>query len=147
MVGKYFSPEEKGRVLALGEENITQKEISRRTGRSVYAIKDLFRRTRHLPGGTVPPHKNIPGRLRKTSATADRLLKRKVTIKLSITSSELKKEPSIPLQNVFERTIRPRLKKEIDLPSRRSALKPMLPQKMKNKRLAFCKKYNVWTIE
>lgn len=147
MVGKYLSTEEKSRVLALREENVTQKEIARRTGRSLTAIKDLLRRARDLPDGGVPLHKNIPGRPRKTSTTTDRLLKRKVTIKPAITSSELKKELSIPLQNVSERTIRHRLQKDLDLPSRRAALKPMLTQKMKNKRVAFCKKYKDWTIQ
>ena len=51
---------------------------------------------------------------------------KKVTITPSITSSELKKELYIPLQNVSERTIRHRLQKEIDKPSRRAAFKPML---------------------
>ena len=147
MVGKYLSMEEKSRVLALRKENVSQKEIARRTGRSLTAIKDLLRRARDLPDGEVPLHKNIPGRPRKTSTNTDRLLKRKVTIKPGITSSELKKELSTPLQNVSERTIRHRLQKDLGLPTRRAALKPMLTQKMKNKRVAFCKKYKDWTIQ
>ena len=61
MVGKYFSTDEKSRALALGEEHVMQKEIARRIGSSLTAIKDMLRRTRYLPFGTVPPHKNIPG--------------------------------------------------------------------------------------
>ena len=91
MVGKYFSPEQKSRGFTLREVNVTQKGKTTRTERSLTAIKDLLRRTRDLPVGTVPPHKNIPGRLRKTSTTEGSLLKREVTKKPSITWSKLKK--------------------------------------------------------
>ena len=111
-------------MLALEKKNVTQKEITRRTGTSLTAIKDLLWRTFDLPVGTVPPHKNIPGRPKKTSITTDRLPKRKLTLKPLMTSLELKKELSIPLQKVSKRNILHRLQKELNLPSRRAALKP-----------------------
>ena len=112
MVGKKISPEEESRVLVLRKENVTQKDIARRTGGSLTAIKYLLWQSRDLPVGTVPPHNNIPGRPRKTLTTTDSLLKREISIKPSTTSSKLKSEFSISLQNVSETTIRHRLQND-----------------------------------
>ena len=59
---------------------------------------------------------------------------------------ELKKD--VPgWSDVSVRTIQHRLQKQLGLPSRRAAKKPMVTLKMKQKRLAFARKYRNWTSD
>ncbi len=47
------------------------------------------------------------------------------------------------LSDMADRTVQHTLQKELKMPSRVAAMKPLLTQK--KKRLAFCKKYKNWT--
>ena len=51
------------------------------------------------------------------------------------------------LQHVKIRTVQHCLQKDLDLPSRKPAKKPLITERMKTKRLAFAKKYSHWTTE
>jgi hypothetical protein len=44
-----------------------------------------------------------------------------------------------------DRSVQRALQKDLKMPSRIAALKLLLTEKMKKKRLAFCKKYKHWT--
>ncbi len=44
-----------------------------------------------------------------------------------------------------QRSVQRALHKDLKMPSRVAALKPLLTMKMKKKRLAFCRKYRHWT--
>ena len=50
------------------------------------------------------------------------------------------------LQNVSVRTIQHRLQKDLKMPCRRAAKKPLLTKAMMKKRVSVCKKYMHWTI-
>jgi hypothetical protein len=49
------------------------------------------------------------------------------------------------LSDMADHTVQHALQKELKMPSRVAAMKPLLTQKMRKKRLAFCKKYKNWT--
>jgi hypothetical protein len=57
------------------------------------------------------------------------------------------KQTVAELATVSERTIQRSLQKDLKMPSRRAAQKPLLTEKMKKKRMAFCKVYQHWTAE
>ena len=86
----------------------------------------------------VSKRKSGSGTPKKTSPRTDKLLKREVLLYPSISAVELKNMYSELLQNVSTRTIRHRLQKDLGLPCRRAAKKPMLTTTMKKKRLGFC---------
>lgn len=83
--------------------------------------------------------KPVPGRPLR-SFKADLLLQRKVMKDPSLTASALKINHPKELQNVSERTIQHRLQKQLNLPTRAPADKPM-----GEKRLAFARKHQHWT--
>ena len=94
-----------------------------------------------LPPGMIPKRKLVSGESKKTSSKTDKLLKREVTSYPSITAVELKNKHHKLLHNVSTRTICHRLQKDLGLPCRRAAKKPLLTAAMKKKRINFCKKY------
>jgi len=147
MAGKYLTTEEKACILAWKCENVTNQEISRRTGRSLATIKRLGSARSGLLPIEVPPNKPKSGRPRKTLKATDTLLRREVMKQPDITSAELKKLNPQVLGNVSQRTIRRRLQVDLNLPSRKAARKPLLTPLMKTKRLAFANKYQHWTPE
>ncbi len=61
-----------------------------------------------------------------------------------MTASQLR-ETVLELSNMVDRTVQHALQKELKMPSTVAAMKPLLTQKMKKKRLAFCNKYKNWT--
>jgi hypothetical protein len=64
----------------------------------------------------------------------------------SLTAKELK--TSLPeLANVSIRMIEEKCQKEMGLPSRKLAQKPLLTKRMKDVRLAFDRHYQNWTVE
>ena len=69
-----LSQEEKALILAWKTENVSTKEISRRTGRGESTIQSLVATARCLPLNVVPPRKPVPGRPRKTSKHTDNIL-------------------------------------------------------------------------
>lgn len=147
MPGSYLSQEEKARILAWRQENVPIKEIVRRSGRSKSAIMSLLRAARGLPPDVCPDHKPIPGRPRKTTKATDNLLRREVKKNPRITGAQLKENHPKLLENVAVRTVMHRLQKDLKLPSRTAARKPLLTDRMRKARLAFAKKYGHWTKE
>ena len=68
-------------------------------------------------------------------------------IQPTLTAKEIKHEHYDLLKDVSVRTIRHRLQKELNLPARHAAKKPFLSDKMRKKRILFCKKYIHWTAD
>jgi len=78
---------------------------------------------------------------KRTSPETDKLMKREVTSYPSITDVELKNKHPENIHNVSTMTIRHRLLKELGLPCRRAAKKPMLTATVMKKMLNICQKY------
>jgi len=89
----------------------------------------------------TPTQKKRSERPRKTTKRTDELLKHSVMIQPTLTAKEIKHEHYDLLKDVSVRTIRHRLQKELNLPARHAAKKPFLSDKMRKKRILFCKKY------
>ena len=142
---KKLQMEEKARALTLLEKGDFVIAVARDIGVSREAIYQSKRAAALLPTGMVPKRKCGSGAPKKTSPRTDKLLKREVTSYPSITAVELKNKHPELLHNVSTRTIRHRLQKDLGLPCRRAAKKPMLTAAMKKKRFNFCKKYRHWT--
>jgi hypothetical protein len=71
-------------------------------------------------------------------------MRRKLARNLALTAKELK--ASIPdLHHLSIRSIQRLCQKDLALPCRMMAKKPILTDKMKEKRLAFCRQYGHWT--
>ena len=105
---------------------------------SVYILKRV---AASLATGVTPKRKIGSGAPRKTTPKTDTIMKREVKQNLALTASELKKMHPDLLNSVSTRTIQHHLQKDMGLPTRRAAKKPMLTEAMKKKRVAFCKKY------
>ena len=119
--------------------------VARDIGVSREAIYQLKRSAALLPPGMVPKRKSGSGAPKKTSPGTDKLLKHKVSSCPSITAIELKNKHHEHLHNVSTRTICHRLQKDLGLPHRRAAKKPMLTAVRRKKRLNFSQKHQHWT--
>lgn len=144
---KKLNMEEKACALALlsrgmsvyrvaGELNVTQPAI--------YRVRDA---ASALPPGATLPRKKGSGAPRKTSPRTNMILRREVMSGPSVAATTIKSKHPELLKNVSIRTIRHRLQKDLGLPARRAAKKPLLTTVMKKKRLAFAHKYKKWTPE
>lgn len=138
---------EKTRALTLLEQGmsvIRVAEVLKVTRTSVYNLKKA---AAAVPPGTTPPRKEGSGAPRKTSQRTDSLLKREMKADPFLNAVGLKKKHPELLAAVSVRTIQHRLQKDLKMPIRRCAKKPLLTAAMKKKRIDFCKKYEDWTPE
>ena len=81
------------------------------------------------------------GRPPKTTKHTDDFLRRKLRKNHHLSASELKEMHADHLGNVSIRCIQHSLQKDLNIPSRRAASKPLLTPHMKNKCLQFAFKY------
>lgn len=139
--------QEKSAVLALLGEGLSNREIARKMGRSEAAIRRLKKAASVLRAGATPSRKVGTGGQWKTCKRTDKLLEREVKRDPFITAKELKGLYGNLLENVSVRTVQRRLQKDLKLPTRLAVQKPLLTDKMRKQRLAFCKKYQHWTSE
>ena len=138
---------EKTRALTLLGQGVSVIRVAASLNVNRITIYKLKKAAATLPEGGVPPRKQGSGGKRKTSPRTDKVLKREVMQNPSMTASELKKKHPDLLGNVAIRTIQHRLQKDLGLPCRRAAKKPLLTDAMKKKRITFAKKYKDWTSE
>ena len=146
MPGKFLSDVEKAQILTMMKENVPFVEIARRTQRGLATIR-LKSAALAQPCRTIPKNKPITGRPRKTSKATDTLMRRELLKNPRLTASELKKAHPSLLGEVSLRTIQDRLLKDLKMPSRSPAKKPLLSNAMKKARLEFARQYKDWTPE
>jgi transposase len=140
---KKFTPlkiEEKARIMAWKEEGISSETIAQRLGRHRSSIDRLINRARGLKDGQIPERMGGSGRPRKVSKLVRGVIRRQIAKYPMMTAADLKS--SLPeLEDISERSIRRVIFKDLKMPSRSAAQKPLLTAAMKKKRLAFAKKY------
>ena len=144
---KKLSMVEKTRALTMMELGVPMKSIAAQMEVSRVSLFKLKVKAAPLPLGSTPPRKTGSGVKRKTTARTDKILVREVKQDPSITAAELKHKHPDLLKDVSVRTIQHRLQRDLGLPCRRAAKKPLLTERMRQKRLAFAKKYQNWTVE
>ena len=141
----FLNNEERARILALREGGMLIKDIVTATGRSKSCIMTLLRLARHLEPGQLPPIKRRPGRRPVVSMRTWKLVKLDLLRNPFMTAFEAKENHPILLQGVSVRTIARHMRMTLRMPCRRAARKPLITNKMRAKRLKFCKKYMHWT--
>jgi hypothetical protein len=142
-----YHPHKKARIIAWRDENVSIKEICRRSSRAKLSVMAPLAAARKFPDNVVPPTKPKSGRPRKTSKGTDALLRREVRKEPCLTARQLKEIHQDLLSDVSVRCIQHRLQKDLQLPSRRAANKPLLNARMKKQRLEFAHQYKHWTCD
>ena len=132
------------RALTLLEQGVSVIRVAAELQVTRMTVYRLKKAGDALPPGTTPRRKKGSGRPRKTSARTNFILKKEVKADPGITALELKEKHPKLLQDVAVRTVQHRLQKDLKIPSRRAAKKPLLSDKRRKKRLQFCKKYRHW---
>ena len=95
----------------------------------------------------IPKRKPGTGKRSTISAADLRVLKRHVSQNPTITAARIKIELPNEFGHLSDRRIQEIIKDKLKMPSRSAAKKLLLTKKMKQKRLAFCRKYQHWTQE
>ncbi len=131
-------------LLLLSEEGYSQRQISKRLNISVASVNKFLKLKN--AGESLEPKKRT-GRRRKTSSKTDKQIKRLVTQQPFLTAAQVKAELPGILDDVSNRTIRNRLHSELGFKARRPVHKPLLTEKMRKKRLQFCRNHADWTAE
>ena len=147
MVGRQFSIEEKSSIIAWASTGDSGRTIAKRIGRPYSAVCRLISASKKLKTFTIPKRKPGSGRPSTVSESAFRVLKRHVLLNPTITAARIKIELPREFGHLSERRIQSILKDKLKMPSRSAAKKPLLTKAMKQKRMAFCKKYCHWTQE
>jgi transposase len=136
---KRFSLEELTSIKCWIQCGVKTKEMAARLGRSERGVRRQVSRLKSLPPNASPlPPKASTGRPTATSKTQDERLRRYALRNPCKSARELKNE--VPgWSNVSVRTIQHRLQKQLGLQqARRAAKKPLLTQKMKQKKTLAC---------
>jgi hypothetical protein len=97
------------------------------------------------PINPIIPRKPGSGRPKKISEETRRLIKKKMQTNPSLTAVKQKRVTA--LANVSIRSIQDCCLKDLKLPSRRKAKKPLLNERMKEQRLAFAREHVTWSVD
>lgn len=144
---KQLSSDKVGAIVALHQVGKSQREIAKHLEISQSTVNLWVSRHKNGDGSGTPVRKSGSGRVRKTDLRTDTLIKRAVLIKPTVTAKEIKSDHHNLLKDVSVRTIQHRLQKDLGLPSRHAAKKPLLSAKMRKKRVDFCKQHINWTAD
>jgi transposase len=133
---QHLSIEDKATVIAYKEAGFSANQIASRLGSHEATINRVLAASKTLPNRAVPQRKKGSGRPRKLTEDVLKILKRQITKYSTMTAGQLRE--TVPeLSDMADRTVQHALLKELKMPSRVAALKPLLTQTMKKKRLAF----------
>lgn len=144
---KDISVEEKAKIMCWQQEGVKTSEIAERLGRHPSVIRKHVALLKDLPPMTSPPPpKPRPGPKRKISNIMKIRLKMFVMRYPFKTARELKNEVA-GWSKISVRRIQEVLQKDLNMPARKAAKKPLLTPQMVKKRLAFCRKFSSWTPE
>lgn len=134
-------------VMSLVWEGISNYEIGKKIGRSEATVRRVKKTSIALGTGVTLERKIGSKRRGKKDARADKLLVREMKKDLFITTRKLKGMHASLLENVTKRTIQHQLQKDLNIPCRRVAHKPLLAERMKEQQFYFCKSCEHWTLE
>jgi transposase len=136
---KDITPKKSAVIIAYGKDGLSYRKIAEKVGVSQASVGKIIKRHREC-GRYV--RRTGSGRRRKTSPRDDNAIRRLAVRNPFITSNEV--AASVPFA-VSARTIRRRLLRDFNLPSRRPARKPLLNAVQRRKRLVFCQRHKNWT--
>ena len=134
-------------IHALHKAGIGAKAIQKQTRVPQRTVERWLQRCRAAEDDKVPAHLSKPGRPRKVSKRTLTVLKHDLSVRPVRTARELKENNPGLLGSVSLRTVSRYCKKDLVLPSRTAARKPLLTPRHIANRLSFAKKYIQWPIE
>jgi len=114
---KNITDAEKKLILRMRKAGKSYAEIGRQLELSKSTVMLWVKRGEGCKEGRVPPTFKSTGRVRKTTRTTDRFLRRKVIENPSISARELRMRHEGVLGDVSIRTIQHRLQKDLGLPA------------------------------
>jgi transposase len=143
---KHLTTEDKASILAYRDAGWSSMAIASRLGRDKATINRILAAAKASPDLGVPSRKKGSGRPRQVTEDVLKALKRQITKYPGMTAGQLRE--TVPeLSTLSDRTVQHALQKYLRMPSRVAALKPLLTEKMKRKRLAFCHTYKNWSAD
>jgi transposase len=128
-------------MVILHHQKMSHRKIAGILGISKHAVTYGLARADEL--GTTKSRTGR-GRPRKTTITTDRRIRRAAVAHPTWSSTQIATSSDA---GVSPRTVRMRLLKDFQLPSRKPAKKAKLSKKNIKDRLTFCRKYKDWTAE
>lgn len=138
-----LSSELRAQIVALCDSGLSQTAVAKMLKLSRQCVNYTLKRFRETGSFKSKPRSGRPS---VTSPATDRMIRRKVLIDPTISSTCISRE--LPENvHVKPRTIRHRLLQKYGLKSRAAARKPRLSVKNVRDRLKFCHHYKHWTTE
>jgi hypothetical protein len=140
---KQLKIEEKAKILAWYENRLSSRRLLPAWAETSPFFGQVFQNSKRLESGAAPGRKKGSGRPKKVTKTHLEMIRRQILKYPSMTSSDLRQ--TVPkLASLSDRTIQRSLQKHLNMLSRCAAQKQLLTEKMKKKRIAFCKAYKDW---
>lgn len=143
----YLSQDKISRIYALQKAGFGPKAIVEQTGVAQRTVERWIARCRASSGDEPPHHLPKSGRPRKCSPKTIKVLKRQSKASPKKTARQFKEENPRLLSDVSVRTVQRMLLRDMDLPSRSAARKPLLTAHHKANRLAFAKAHKDWPLD
>lgn len=135
------------RIYALHKAGFGAKAIVAETGLAQRTVERWLQRCRTAVGDTTPTHLPKSGRPRKCSRKTLRVIKHQLHASPTKSAREIKETFPTLLSNVSIRTVQRYALKDLDLPTRKSAKKPLLTASHKANRVIFANKIKAWPVE
>jgi transposase len=140
-----ISREEKLRIKYLSETGAKNADIAAKLGRNIRSIQRVLRSLKSLLEDTLPPPpvKRSGRRTKLDTKKMNRL--RSFVLRFPFKTAREVKQELLGFNEISVRRIQEVLQKNLKMPSRTAAKKPLLTPLMTRKRIKFCKKYLNWT--
>ncbi len=137
-------------AIALAKSGSSWADIMAITGIARQTLARVLSAVSALPAATppaIPTRKAGTGFGNRKVTPAMKTVMRRALSNTPMMSAKKLKETNRCLASLAVRTIQDVLKREMGLPSRHAAKKPLLTNRMLDKRLAFANRYKNWEVE
>ena len=141
---KSLSKVQKGQIVALHGQNLSERQISSQMGCSKTAVHQAI--AKYQQDGCYTDKKRT-GRPRVTTAREDNVMRRIVVRSPTSSTKKIRAELLRRDRRINHMTVSRRLSKKFNLKSYKPAKKPRLTAAMKAKRLQFANNHQHWTAE
>lgn len=144
---KQISADVRNKIISLSQHpqsTLNQAQIAAECGVSQQRVSSILKL--HRETGSIAP-KPRSGRPKKTTDRTDNRILREVKKNPFITSPQIKANLGADLRDVSVSTIKSRLVTKFNVRARKPVKKPLIPQKARAKRLAWCQNHKHWTAD
>ncbi len=143
---KHFTVEDKRVAIELHKAGIPLKKIQEQLGMARNSLWRILSHAKKSPTCPIKKRKVGTGQKPTVNKACMNLMKRHLTRDPTLSAKKLK--TLVPaLAHMSIRRIQDICLKKLNLPSRKMSAKPVLTEKMKEKRLIFARQYGHWTVD